>query len=127
MTTQTMIDRAYLALPFLVHFAKMHRRVTYGQLSALIGERNPRTSTHWLGYIRDGICIPRDLPLLTAIVVNQRTELPGTDWLPEGTEGLSREEYRSKYLHYRDQVFGYSGWDLLLQDLGIPPASPEDM
>ncbi len=125
MTTQKMIDRAYLALPYLVHFANRNREVTYGELSGLIGV-HWRSATHWLGYIRDEICVPRGLPLLTAIVVNKHTRLPGSDWLPEGTEDLSPDEYRRKYLVYRDQVYRYGGWDSLLQDLGIAPISVPD-
>jgi hypothetical protein len=123
-TTQRVIDRAHRALPYLVHFAKSRRAVTYGQLSGLIGV-HWRTASDWLGYIRDEICIPRGLPLLTAIVVNKQTRLPGDNWLPEGTENLSAEEYRKKYIIFREQVSSHSGWEALLQDLGIPPLSLE--
>ena len=123
MTTQKMIDYAELALPYLVHFAKTRRTVTYGQLSGLIGV-HWRTATYWLGHIRDD-CSWRGLPLLTAIVVNKQTRLPGTDWLPEGTENLSSEEYRKRYEDEKARVFSYSGWDNLLQELGIPPLSLE--
>jgi hypothetical protein len=55
MTTEKMIDYAEVALPYLVHFAKTRRSVTYGQLSGLVGV-HWRTATYWLEYIRDEIC-----------------------------------------------------------------------
>lgn len=124
MTTQKMIDYAELALPYLVHFAKTRRTVTYGQLSGLIGV-HWRTATYWLGHIRDDIDSRGGLPLLTAIVVNKQTRLPGADWLPEGTEDLSPEEYRKRYEDEKARVFSYSGWNSLLQELGIPPLYSE--
>ena len=124
MTTQKMIDYAELALPYLVHCAKARCTVTYGQLSGLIGV-HWRTATFWLGYIRDEICNQRGRPLLTAIVVNKQTRLPGADWLPEGTENLPSEDYHKRYEDEKARVFSYSGWDNLLQELGIPPLSSE--
>ena len=48
-----------------------------------------------LDYIRDEICIPRDLPWLTVLAVNRRTRLPGSGWLPEDT---TRDEYLLAFL-----------------------------
>ena len=52
MTTKKMIESAYLALPYLVQFAKTRQPVTYGQISGLIGVHR-RSANLWLGYIRD--------------------------------------------------------------------------
>jgi hypothetical protein len=58
--------------------------------------------------------------MITAIVVNGETGLPGDKFLPEGTEGLSaEEEYEKAFEAHRDEVFAYQGWDDLLKELGL--------
>ena len=59
--------------------------------------------------------------MITAIVVNGDTGLPGDKFLPEGTEGLSEEEYEKAFEAHRDEVFAYQGWDDLLKELGLTP------
>jgi len=74
-----------------------------------------------LGYIRDEICLKRDLPLLNVIVVKKDTKLPGVSFLPEDTSHLTAEEYRRRFEDLRDEVFAYAEWDALLRDLGLTP------
>ena len=119
MATEQTIERAELILPHLVECAKTRSIITYGELAARIGVHH-RVVRWPLGYIRDEICIPRDLPLITSLVINGDTQLPGDSWLPEGTSSLSPEEYEYEYKTYRDKVFAYDGWDALLKELGLP-------
>lgn len=125
MVTEYTKKNAYLALPHLVHCAQTRKTITYKELAAKIG-RHWRASRYFLSYIRDEICIPRGLPLLTAIVVNQNTQLPGESWLPEGTAYLTPEKYRQKYEEVRDEVFACDAWDALLQELGLQPVLRTD-
>jgi hypothetical protein len=125
MTTEYSVENALLALPHLVHYAKMRETITYGQLAKKI-DRHWRAARYFLGYIRDEICIPRGLPLITAIVVNQGSGLPGKRWLPEGTGHLTPDEYRQRYEEFRDEVFACDAWDALLQELGLQPISGTD-
>ena len=113
-------DNAYRALPHLVYYAHLQETITYGELGRRIGIHH-RPVRFLLGYIRDEICIRRELPLLNVIVVNKYTELPGESFLREGTIHLTNEEYRRRFEELRDEVFAYVGWDTLLIDLGLTP------
>lgn len=118
-------ERARLALPHLVHYAKMRKTITYGELAGKIGCHH-RAVQHFLGYVRDELCASRDLPLINAIVVNQGTQMPGGGWLPGGTQHLTPDEYRREYEKFRDEVFACDAWDALLQELGLSPISSTD-
>ncbi len=115
-------DNAYRALPHLVYYAHLEETITYGELGRRIGIHH-RPVRFLLGYIRDEICLKRDLPLLNVIVVKQDTGLPGESFLPEGTSHLTDEEYRRMFEELRDQVFAYARWDALLRDLGLTPVN----
>ncbi|TEU17046.1 MAG: hypothetical protein E3J21_09285 [Anaerolineales bacterium] len=125
MTTEYSIKNAHLALPHLVHYAKMRKTITYGELAKKIGLHH-RATSHLLGYIRDEICAVRGLPLINAIVVNQNSQLPGEGWLPGGTQHLSPDEYKREYEKLRDEVFACDAWDALLQELGLSPIPKTD-
>ena len=114
-------ENAFKALPYLVYAAEKGVLRTYGDVAKDIGVLNPRNMSKILGYIRDEICIKRSLPLLSTIVINKRTRLPGDDYLPEGTNSLSKIEYRQKFEEMRNKVFSYNKWDTLLKEFGINP------
>lgn len=116
MASEQMIRNASRALPYLVECAKAHRTVTYGELADKVGV-HVRAVRHFLYYIRDEICIPRRLPLLTAIVVHKGDEQPGDSWHPNGLEGLSPQERRDRFEQSCKEVFAYAFWDVLLDDL----------
>jgi hypothetical protein len=125
MATELIKEYGLRLLPYLVQEAKTSNTPTYGELAAKIGVHH-RVLSHILGYIRDEIIIPRGLPLINAIVVNKGTNLPGDDWLPQGTSTLSDEEYKQEYFRYRDQVLAYKGWDNLLRELDLDPVEPTE-
>ncbi|MGB8227429.1 MAG: hypothetical protein WCE45_11290, partial [Sedimentisphaerales bacterium] len=118
--TEKTRERALEALPYLVHYAQLRKTVTYKEISGKIGVHH-RPSRCFLEYIRDQICIPKKLPLINAIVVNGTTRLPGKSFLPQGTNSLSKEEYKQKFEDLRDEIFAYKKWDLLLKELGLTP------
>ncbi|MFH2104147.1 MAG: hypothetical protein ABIJ39_12415 [Chloroflexota bacterium] len=123
MTTELIKEYGDRLLPHLVQAAKTSKTPTYGELAAKIGVHH-RVLSHVLGYIRDEIIIPRELPLINAIVVNGDTGLPGESWLPQGTSHLSAEEYQREFVEYRDHVLAYKEWDALLKELGLPSVEP---
>jgi len=101
----------------------MRKTVTYGELAHKIGS-DVRPMRWVLAHIRDEICVPRDLPFITAIVVNKATQMPGGGWLPEGTEHLTPEENKRKYEEVRDEVYACEAWDGLVEELGLSPIEP---
>ena len=128
MATELIKGYGYKLLPYLVLAAKTRKTLTYGELAKKIGVHH-RVIPHALGYIRDEIIIPKDLPLINAIVVNNTTNLPGESWLPQGTSHLNPGEYKREFEKFRDQVFAYKGWDALLKELDLSPVdpTPEDL
>jgi len=111
-------EYALLILPHLVACAQQRVTIPYGELAHRVN-RHHRPLGYALGYVRDEICRPRDLPLISAIVVNKDTGRPGESFLPEGTFHLTDAEYRKRFECLRDQAFEYSHWDALLQELGL--------
>jgi hypothetical protein len=120
MTTQLIKDYGSKLLPHLIYAAQKRETPTYGQVAGKIGCHH-RVLNQVLGYIRDEITIPRNLPMINAIVINTGTHLPGESWLPEGTSHLSKDEYTREFAKFRDQVFAYQGWKDLLRDLDLEP------
>lgn len=118
------IEDALAVLPHLIYVAQQRQTMTYKEVADKIGKHH-RPTRLWLAYLRDEICIPKRLPLLTAIVVNQDSGLPGDSFLPEGTDHLSPEAYEAAFLEHRDRVFMETGWDNLLKELEISPIEKE--
>lgn len=120
---------ARAALPLLTRVAQTRAEpITYGDLAAQLGLHH-RAARHFLGCIRDEVCVPNNLPILTALVVNGLTRLPGESFLAEGTRHLrTPSAYRRAFEEHRDSVFQFDGWDEVLRDLDIAPAirRPED-
>ncbi|MCH7922348.1 MAG: hypothetical protein IH975_04845 [Nitrospinae bacterium] len=56
--------------------------------------------------------------------MNKQTSFPGDSYTPEGSHDLSAAKKREEFEEYRDEVFEYTGWDKLLEELGIPPIKP---
>lgn len=117
--TQYTRENGYAALPHLVKAAQEHRLLTYKEIAGLIG-RHHRAAAYFLGFIRDEICTPRNIPLINVIVVNGQSRLPGADFLAEGTRKLNKREYKQKAREYQEKVFNYPNWNSILQDLGLP-------
>lgn len=128
MTTELIREYGDRLLPHLVLAAKTRRTPTYGELAQKINVHH-RVIPHALGYIRHEIVMPRGLPYINAIVINNTTNLPGESWLPEGTGHLTPEQYKHEFERFRDQVFAYTGWDDLLKELGLSPikATSQDL
>jgi len=124
MISEETIKSAYDAIPHLVHHAQMRRLLTYGEIAAKV-DRHHRAAQWFLWHIRDEICIPRGVPLLTAIVVNKETGLAGPGWSSEDVSRLSDAEYRLKWEAECERVFAYDGWDGLLQELGLSPVESQ--
>ncbi len=104
----------------MIHKAQQRETLTYKELTDYVGCHH-RVAGHILGYIRDEICTPRNLPFINAIVIRQDTQEPGDGWLPEGTSHLSKQEYKEQYELFRDRAFAFPGWNDLLKELSLSP------
>jgi hypothetical protein len=93
---------------YLKKCASEMRTVTYGEIAQKHGMGKGLAVRYALGYIRDGVCLPRGLPWLNALAVNATTRRPGDSFLPSGiTFGKGDERlWRGMVLH----VFGFD-WD----------------
>src|SRR5215472_5890283 len=109
MTTQLTEERAMLILPYLVQAAEARQLITYGELAAKMGI-HPRVMAYPLDYIRDEICAPRGLPMITCIVVSQGKLRPEGEWLAGGTSGLSDEENERTFEKRSKEVFAFKRW-----------------
>lgn len=100
--------RALQIWQILVSKAHNRQTVTYKQLSGLIGYGGAGVLAQTLGHILY-FCQQYKLPPLTALVVNERTGLPG--------HGIGIK----KNLHsLREKVFNYDWY-------GLYPPSPEEL
>lgn len=125
MFSEHTIERARHALPHLIECAQKGKTITYGELADRIGVHH-RAIPPILYYLRDEICIPRNLPLITAIVIHKADHRPGDSWLPGGTRDLTEEEKRCRFEEAREEVFAYQDWDDPIHDLD-PSLAPERM
>jgi hypothetical protein len=110
MYTKLVATKAKEALPILIRRANLRETLTYGELAQEMGWHH-RPVFYALGYIRDLICIPNGLPMLSCIVVNGDTHLPGPGFLPEGTHHLNKAEYKAAAKAAQHKVFEYEKWD----------------
>lgn len=120
MATNLSIEYGKKIFPYLVQAAKANKTITYKELAEKIGVHH-RAMGIALGYVRDEVCIPKGLPLISCIVVNGGTGLPGESWLPQGTSSLNPEAYEAEFIKYRDQVMNFQSWDEILEDLELSP------
>ncbi len=72
-------QRARAAWPYLVQTARQGRRITYGELCALIGLHH-RAAGWFLGVIQR-FCRQNSLPPLQAVAVNKQTRVPGSGYV----------------------------------------------
>jgi hypothetical protein len=123
MPTDLTTKYAMMVLPHLVHQAQLGEEIEYKQLAAISGLPHHRPLNNVLGYIRDEICLPRNLPRINSIVVNKDTHEPGESFLETGTDDLSREEYSRRFREERDRAILFNGWDELLNELNLTPVT----
>ncbi len=116
----TVEELAFAAFPHLVQIAQGRRTVTYGDLAARINSHH-RPLNKALGFIRDDICTPMGLPIITAIVVKKGTEIPGMEFLHPNHKShrSSGEEFKNEFEVQKNLVFDYPHWNVALADLGL--------
>ncbi len=86
----TVKELALTALPHLVDFAQKRQTVTYSELCALIHSGHGPMNRA-LNYIRDDLCEPNKLPIISVIVVSKGSKLPGDEYLAPGHPAHGQE------------------------------------
>ena len=118
MRPETARKYAYRALPYLVRQAKQLDRIFYGELGSRIG-LPARNLGDMLDYVRDEVCVPRNLPHLNIIVVrDDRTKRPPDEAI-EKSGRRPDETHEDAFERLKAEVFGYGHWDDLLFELGL--------
>jgi len=92
---------------YLKRYASEMRTVTYGEVADGVGLAASGMGFP-LGYIRDQICRPRNLPWLSAIAVNATTRRPGESFLPNTVSFGGDQEFLWRGMVL--QVFAFD-WD----------------
>jgi hypothetical protein len=108
--------KAMEMLPHLAHCAKERRKITYGELGALV-DVFPLYMTKPLDVLRDRILLEHHLPRIDALVVNQETGEVGEHFYAEGFGSMSAEERTSLLDYERQKVFDYPRWDEIIGNL----------
>lgn len=120
MATDNIKNIAHRGLPYIIYKASRRETLTYKELAIFAG-KHVRVILRSLGYIRDELIIPQKLPLLTAIIVNSKTKLPGDNYLPEGKSDLTQTKNIKKFEQIKEEVFNCNKWASLLEELGVEP------
>jgi len=94
--------------------------ITYSELSSSIGGLlNPRNLDHPLGDL-SAICRENGLPLISAIVVNKDTMMPGDGFIKYFYNHLkSKNEKDAQTIKCINEVISFDNWDKLKEILNI--------
>ena len=110
----TLHEVASAAFPVLVDVASRHATVTYGELAAEIDTSAYFVLPRALGHIWSW-CADNGYPHINALVVSQRTGIPGGGYQPNGRPLDSLE-----WSKLRDDVYGFSRWSDLVPPVRWP-------
>lgn len=119
-------ERARLAIPYLVLFAKARKTVYYSELADLLKMPNARNLNYVLGEVGDLLLeLNKNIPKIQSLVINKETRLPGTglSFFVEGYDQKSLYEKRIIFEIERENVFDYKEWDNILSVLKLKPVS----
>src|SRR5258706_12227130 len=109
------VERGRRGVPVLVVAAQAGRVMTYTDFGNQVG-CHYRAVRAVLAHIMNEITEPRNLPLLTCIVVQKTTGLPGRGFLPDGSgSNLNNKQFHQRFLTERERVFTHSNWQPLFE------------
>jgi len=118
--------KARVTLPYLVRQAKAGKTIFYSELALEVDVQNPRNLNNVLGHIGTALKqIDSTIPQIQCLVINKQSHLPG-----DGIEGfidvknyskLPRTQKQELLNRALAQIFSFSKWDWVLQELGLEP------
>lgn len=89
--------------------------ITYGRLAEKISpDFNPRNLNLYLGNISD-VCKENGLPLISSIVVNKETRLPGEGFYRYFYNGQPMSEWEEIFKKCKSEVIKCTSWQALLE------------
>ena len=114
------MEQGLKLLPYLVNLAKIGQTRTYSEAAGFLDVHH-RALRFPLGFIRDCICLPNNIPLLSVLIVSKGKNLPSKGFLLEGHDKLTELEYKEKVDDFLQQVILFNDWDKLLISLNLKP------
>lgn len=104
-----------IAIKLLKHIIDTNESITYGELSKRLSfEINPRNIERLLGVVSFA-CKENGLPLVSVMVVNKETQMPGDVFYKAYFPGLKTKDERwRKCFELMKQVRACKDWDMVL-------------
>ena len=124
------LQRARLALPYLVRQAKAGQTIYYSDLAEEIEIPNPRNLNYVLGSIGNTLIdlskrTKVEIPPLQCVVINKRQELPGEGigWFisPTDFSKLNKTQKQKVVAAQLTKIYTFQRWDWVLMQLGLEP------
>ncbi|EMS74034.1 hypothetical protein [Ruminiclostridium cellobioparum] len=96
-----------------------HALITYGSLSEKINRKiGPRNLDYPLGIVSD-VCKELGMPLLSTIVVNKKSYMPGEGYFTYYYPDVKETEYDNIFKRNLKEVREYQHWDEFAEAMGI--------
>jgi len=124
------LQRARLALPYLVRQAKAGQTIYYSDLADEIEIPNPRNLNYVLGSIGNTLIdlskrTKVDIPPIQCVVINKRQELPGEGigWFisPTDFSKLNKTQKQKVVAAQLTKIYTFQRWDWVLKQLALEP------
>ena len=124
------LQRARLALPYLVRQAKAGQTIYYSDLAEEIEIPNPRNLNYVLGSIGNTLIdlskrTKVEIPPIQCLVINKRQELPGEGigWFisPTDFSKLNKTQKQKVVAAQLTKIYTFQRWDWVLEQLALEP------
>ena len=103
-----------VAINLLNHILDKNEIIQYGELANMLSSPiNPRNLDRPLGCISDA-CKENGLPLLSVMVVNKETLMPGSGFFNYFYPHLKRTQWEEKFIEEYKKVQAFKNWDKVL-------------
>ena len=104
-----------VAINLLRHILENNEIIQYGELAKLLSPpmENPRNLDRPLGCISDA-CKENGLPLLSVMVVNKETSMPGDGFFKYFYPQLKSEQWIEKFIEEYKKVQQFDKWNKVL-------------
>ncbi len=107
------IDVAIKLLEY--YLSSFEKTIAYGKLcQRLKYDINPRIVEKMLGDVSFA-CKENGLPPISALVINQKTGIPGAGFFDAYYPGLKEDEQYAKFIEILNQILEYPHWDKVLE------------